>query len=144
MSNSNGKFGSVTSRYLFSDYTISQCEVRPVVSPIATSGTTLTSTQSGRLFVLNRTSGSVANLPAPSAGLSFQFIVGATAGHSIVAPSACIYGSAGPNVANANTRVKFQPTAGSIRGDTLTFTSVDSTAYYMHGTALTTGTLSFS
>jgi len=144
MSHSNGKFGSVDTGFLFSNYLKSQSIVQPVVSTIATTGTTLSSSQSGQLFVLNKTSGSIARLPVPSAGISFQFIVGATAGHSIIAPSACIYGSAGPNTANAIARVNLQPTAGSIRGDTLTFTAVDSSAYYMFGSAHTTGTLSFA
>lgn len=104
------------------------------------SSVTLGNSQSGDVLVLSNTSGSSVMLPSPSSGLAYQFIVGATAGHTITAPSALIVGAlntavfnTGANLATGTAMTTIATTAGSSVGDCFNLTS-DGTQFYLRGT----------
>ena len=106
--------------------------------------------QGGDVVVLNATAGSVVNLPSPAPGLSYAFIVKATGGHTVAAPSASIYGSIG--CSNTNTassilttgsaKTVISTTSGSSVGDSFTLTS-DGTNYYVKGAVANYNALKF-
>ena len=111
------------------------------VSPVGTSAT-LSNTQSGYLSTLNSTSGSSVRLPAPSAGLSFPFVVSALGPHTITAPASTLFGCincAVPttgsliNLTNVTGSSVLLTTSGSTIGDRITFVS-DGTKYFVSGT----------
>jgi len=107
------------------------------------SSITLGNAQSGDLNTLNATSGSSVQLPAPSSGLSFPFLVTATAAtHTITAPASTLFGAincaiptAGStiNVTNVTGSTALLTTTGSCVGDRFTIVS-DGTNYFVSGT----------
>ena len=112
------------------------------IQPAGTS-VTLGNAQSGDINTLNATSGSFVQLPPPSAGLTFPFLVTATAAsHTITAPASTLFGAincaiptAGStiNVTNVTGSTVLLTTAGSCVGDRFTLVS-DNTNYYVSGT----------
>jgi hypothetical protein len=112
------------------------------VQPAGTS-ITLGNSQSGDLNTLNATSGSSVQLPVPSAGLNFPFLVTATAAtHTITAPASTLFGAincaiptAGStiNVTNVTGSTTLLTTTGSCVGDRFTIVS-DGTSYFVSGT----------
>ena len=118
----------------------------------AGSAITLDSTQSGEIIVLNSTSGSAVTLSAPEVGLSYRFIVGATAGHTITAPSATILGSVTSSVTSTAAtsilttgaaKTVISTTAGSVTGDSILLVS-NGGAYYVSGAVANFNALKFS
>ena len=112
------------------------------VNALSSGASTLSGTDSGDFLLLNATSGSAITLPALSAGQSFTFLVGATAGsHTIAAPSAIIVGSVcagttGGNVctiATPKTTITLAAGAdGSVPGDLITIRA-GLTRYHLTG-----------
>lgn len=123
------------------------------VAPLGTN-IILDNTQSGDILLLNATAGSIVNLPSPSSGLSYAFIVRATGGHTISAPTASIYGAIGCSNANPNpgtvgstlttgpAKTVIATTSGSSIGDAFTLTS-DGTNYYVRGAVANYNALKF-
>jgi hypothetical protein len=117
----------------------------PVKVASAGASLTLTPLLTGNIVILNSTSGSTVTLPAPAAGLVFKCIVGATGGHTISAPSACIQGSISValystsgslSTSTPKTTITTGTTNGSKVGDIVNLVS-DGTFYYMSGTVST-------
>ena len=113
---------------------------------------TLDATKSGEIIVLNATGGSAVTLSAPEVGLSYRFIVGATGGHTITAPSATILGSVTSAItATAATSILttgaaktiIHTTAGSVIGDSISLVS-NGGAYYVSGEVSTFNALKFT
>lgn len=100
----------------------------------------LTSAQDGNVVLLNATAGSIVNLPSPQSGALFTFLVSATGGHVVAAPSASIYGSimasnptAGSSMLTTGpAKTTISTTTGSAVGDTFTLVS-DGTNFYVKG-----------
>ena len=113
---------------------------------------TLDATKSGEIIVLNATGGSAVTLSAPEVGVSYRFIVGATGGHTIAAPSASILGSVTSSVtATAATSILttgaaktvISTTAGSVIGDSVLLVS-NGGAYYVSGAVANFNALKFT
>ncbi len=112
----------------------------------ATGTTGILATQSGSIFTMQQASGNCTiNLPLPSTGLSFKFLVIATSNGSntqaITATSAILFGNIlGPGGAdtdvlliNASTTLTLSATANNVKsGDWLEFNS-DNTNWYVTG-----------
>lgn len=112
-----------------------------------TGSSTLDSSHSGDLVILNSTSATTITLPAPQSGLKFHIAVGNTASHLISAPSACIVGGVVNAVANtaaslatgaAKTSVRF--TAGNSIGDSIQLIG-DGSKYFLTGLVANAGGL---
>lgn len=111
------------------------------VSPAGTA-ITLGNSHSGDLITLTATSGSAIRLPAPSAGLSFPFVVAATsAGHVITAPAGTLFGAVTVAVPTAGSTINvsatggsttLSTTTGSVVGDRIQIVS-DGTKYFVSG-----------
>jgi hypothetical protein len=104
-----------------------------------TASNTLNSSHSGDFIVLGSTTASTITLPAPETGYKFHIAIGATAGHLISAPTACIIGGLASAITNtagslatgaAKTSVRF--TTGSALGDSVQLIG-DGTNYFLSG-----------
>jgi hypothetical protein len=109
---------------------------------------TLTASDSGKIFVLSAAGGAGITLPAPTAGLNFQFYVGAlfaTSNWVLTAPTAIFQGGAIVNSVNvpcaAKATVNFVSTADTV-GDYVTLIA-DGTNYYVRGVGTAAGAITF-
>lgn len=110
----------------------------------------LTTSHSGDLISLNSTSGCAITLPAPTAGLTFNFVVNNTGAHALTAPSACINGAVvnavfntGANLATGTAKTIVATTAGSAVGDSFTL-SANGSAYFLNGCVANHNALKFA
>ena len=118
-----------------------------VVTP--TAATTLTKADSGKTIMLNAAAGFAITLPAPVAGLKFNFVVGAafaTTNFTVVSVGNIIQGGADVNstfvpAANENT-ISFVATAETI-GDYVELVS-DGTNYLANGVGAAAGSITFT
>lgn len=117
---------------------------------LAGSSISLSNDQSGELITLNATGGSIVTLPTPSKGLHYKFIVSATGGHTITAPSACIFGAVCNAVSNTGASILntgaaktvIATTTGSSVGDSLSLVC-DGSKYFVSGTVTQFNALKF-
>jgi hypothetical protein len=122
------------------------------LTQISSAGSALTvgNANSGDLITLDSTSGSLITLPSPSVGLNFSFIVAATAGHVITAPSASIVGSVvsatpstGASLTTGDAKTSITATTGSAVGDSLNLVC-DGRRYYLKGSVANGRSLLFA
>lgn len=117
---------------------------------LAGSSVSLSNAQSGEVITLSATGGSAISLPSPSKGLQYKFIVSATGGHTITAPSACIYGAVCNAVSNTAASILstgaaktgIATTTGSVVGDSITLVC-DGSKYFVSGTVSQFNALKF-
>lgn len=119
---------------------------------------TLTASQSGGTFVLSRAAGVTVTLPAPAAGLHFNFIVGVVAtsnAQKVITDSSSHFLAGGVNFDKSLTVTRYDADGSTIRslnlngtttggasiGDMVTFTGVSSTLWNVSGTVTASGTL---
>lgn len=115
--------------------------IGPVAYTTLTAASTLTSTQSGTVFFLNSTTEFATTLPAPSAGLTYTFIVGAApsgASYTVVTTSSAniIKGQAYPASGAAGDTGTSDDTISfvdgqSVAGDMVTVVS-DGTSWFAY------------
>lgn len=117
---------------------------------LAGSSVNLGNNQSGEVVTLNSTGGSVVTLPFPMKGLQYKFIVSATGGHTITAPSACIYGAVCNAVSNTGASILstgsaktiIATTTGSAVGDSFSLVC-DGSKYFVSGSVSQFNALKF-